>query len=83
MLNVAFFLFPPLPELPGREFLFQPLNRQAHDIRVGTENTFHNEIAVLGYLFNVWECIREAEEVKLSVEQAGLLAHNKEKYITP
>ena len=49
----------------------------AHQLRV------HNEIAVLGYLFNVWECIREAEEVKLSVEQAGLLASNKEKYITP
>jgi hypothetical protein len=49
----------------------------AHQVRV------HNEIAVLGYLFSVWECLREAEDVKLSVEQAGLLANSKEKYITP
>lgn len=49
----------------------------AHQVRA------HNEIAVLGYLFNVWECVREAEEVELSVEQAGLLAKAKDKYITP
>jgi hypothetical protein len=49
----------------------------AHQLRV------HNEIAVLGYLFNVWECVREAEEVELSLEQTGLLARAKDKYITP
>jgi hypothetical protein len=43
----------------------------------------HNEIAVLGYLFNVWECLREAEDVELSAVQTGLLAVAREKYITP
>lgn len=43
----------------------------------------HNEIAVLGYLFTVWECVCEAENVELSTEQAGLLLKSKEKYVTP
>ena len=43
----------------------------------------HNEIAVLGYLFNVWECVCEAENVELSNEQRGLLARMKDKYLLP
>lgn len=43
----------------------------------------HNEIAVLGFLFSVWECVREAEEVELSSEQAGLLTKAKDKYLLP
>ena len=43
----------------------------------------HNEIAVLGYLFTVWECVCEAESVELSTEQAGLVVKAKDKYITP
>jgi hypothetical protein len=43
----------------------------------------HNEIAVLGYLFTVWECVCEAENVQLSSEQAGLLIKAKDKYVTP
>lgn len=43
----------------------------------------HNAIAVLGYLFTVWECLREAEDVELSAVQTGLLAGAREKYITP
>lgn len=43
----------------------------------------HNEIAVLGYLFTVWECICEAENLELSTEQAGLLIKAKDKYVTP
>jgi len=49
----------------------------AHQVRT------HNEIAVIGYLFSVWECVREAEEVKLSNEQAGLLTKARDRYITP
>ncbi len=43
----------------------------------------HNEIAVLGYLFTVWECVCEAEKVEVSTEQAGLLIKAKDRYITP
>jgi hypothetical protein len=43
----------------------------------------HNEVAVLGHLFTVWECISEAENVQISPEQAGLLLAARDRYLLP
>jgi hypothetical protein len=43
----------------------------------------HNEIAVLGYLFLVWECLREAEGIELTNEQAGQVRLARQKFLVP
>jgi hypothetical protein len=43
----------------------------------------HNEVEILGYLFYVWECVREAEGIELSDEQKANLLGRKDKYVLP
>jgi hypothetical protein len=42
-----------------------------------------NELSVLDDLFSVWECVREAETMELSDDQAANLLGAQTKYVTP